>query len=407
MTERQARHMRQAYAVAILFSAVLLFMTAIVASTPGLLPFERHWHLGWENNIAAWWSGALLAASALLVSDGYCRLRDRNINGARAWLVLAAIILFLSADEIGSLHERLGMLGENSGIGPWALVLPLGAFLGLCFSYSAIHLWIAGGEERRRLLWVILAFTLLASVAVQEYFEHQLSWEGTSARVLRLIVEEGTELTGMLILLRVGIGAVMTRNEPPFAFLAERIQGILVLSAISLPLLTWATVGLNDHRGRPADWLSAALFLSAAALAVRHFMSAQQSQGRLLIALFYIAASAIAVAIEPLGATDLYSYSFEKRAILFALLFGGIATLVSVYKGHSKLLAMAFVGIALTFLISPPNEHLSYFLTGLLAIAACLGESVRNPAGRGRGQKDVPTISIVQQRFPYRKRPSL
>ncbi len=75
------------------------------------------------------------------------------------------MLLFLSADEIGSLHERMKDLMR---MGPWPSFLPfLIVLLGGCV-WSFVQLWVTP-SERRFVPGLILGFGILVSVGGQEF----------------------------------------------------------------------------------------------------------------------------------------------------------------------------------------------------------------------------------------------
>ena len=73
-------------------------------------------HLGAENVVAAWYSSMLLLLVAVVCVMAYA-LDRRHAHGwfrrtlAMGWLPLAAAFTVLSLDEVGSIHERVGMSG--------------------------------------------------------------------------------------------------------------------------------------------------------------------------------------------------------------------------------------------------------------------------------------------------------
>jgi len=75
----------------------------------------------------------LLASAAALWSFALDRQIDRGRNVlSLGWLILAAIFLLLSLDELGSLHERLGALRTSAPPGSveqaprgWVVLLAL------------------------------------------------------------------------------------------------------------------------------------------------------------------------------------------------------------------------------------------------------------------------------------------
>ena len=59
----------------------------------------------------------LLAIVSLHAFDGHVLWRHSAPDAARGWAMLAAVLLFLSFDEVASVHERLGALGKALSMG--------------------------------------------------------------------------------------------------------------------------------------------------------------------------------------------------------------------------------------------------------------------------------------------------
>jgi hypothetical protein len=271
---------------AVAISALLTVATALwtLGSTSGVAAsLLGRISLTGENNAAAWWSGMLLAMVSLHAYDGYALLRQREPGAARGWAMLAAVLLFLSADEVGSIHERLSHLGKVIGLGSWSLLLPIGAVLAAVLAYAMILLWSAGAEQRRKTWPITVGFLLLGSVALQEFLEHEIQWQTETAEAIRAAVEEGTELFGMLVLLRVAMAntaGLMVRGaagRSAFAALWQLQRPLLIVGLALTPVLAFASAAFTDQqRGHPADWLAAVGFLAAALVA---FGRAQEDSG--------------------------------------------------------------------------------------------------------------------------------
>lgn len=126
-------------------------------------------HVDDENNLPSWYqSVAYLCAAILLALIALPRLR-RGAAFARHWGALGAIFVFLSLDEMGSLHERstaplqrLVDLPAGVWMSGWVILGLLGvAALGLAYlRFFFVHL---GGRER---VQVALAATLLVGGAL-------------------------------------------------------------------------------------------------------------------------------------------------------------------------------------------------------------------------------------------------
>jgi hypothetical protein len=90
-------------------------------------------NLNGEANLPAWFSAALLLAAAAVLAVIW-RTTPAGA-GRRHWAVLAAVFVFLSADEAAEIHEMLNPLREhfgNDGLLYWAWVVPYG-LAGLAF----------------------------------------------------------------------------------------------------------------------------------------------------------------------------------------------------------------------------------------------------------------------------------
>ncbi len=293
-----------------------------IANESVWLPFlPRQFHLGYENNLAAWFSGTLLALGALHAMDGHTRFREGQPRAAQAWAIIAGILFFLSADEIGSLHERLGLLGEAMGVGNWGPVLPVGAALGALLLRALTLLWTAERRFRRQVCILMTGFALLGSVALQEFLGDVLVFEGPLANAIRTSVEEGTELVGMLIVLGVALGSsaeLLERRQADrvFAALIELRWWLVGALVVLTPAATIMTLSVEEaFRGRPADWLAAMAFLAAAALAIRHWICGGGGPG-LLAGGLLVLASALCLMIGPEHIVGSAYLAATKRAIL-------------------------------------------------------------------------------------------
>jgi hypothetical protein len=166
-------------------------------------------HVDDENNLPSWYqSVAYLCAAVLLALIALPRLR-RGAAFARHWGALAAIFLFLSLDEMGSLHERsteplqrLIDLPAGVWMSGWVILGLLGvAALGLVYlRFFFIHL---GRPER---VQVALAATLLVGGALgMETANAALDLGDVEERkqtllyVVMVHVEEALEMLGLAV----------------------------------------------------------------------------------------------------------------------------------------------------------------------------------------------------------------
>lgn len=173
-----------------------------------------------ENNVPTWFSSALLLLAALLLGGlaaGAARARDRF---ARHWSALAAVFLFLSLDEMASLHERTieplqRVLGQPPGLlAPTWVILGLFALLLVGLAYARFLLHLAPRER----LQVVAAGGLfvLGAIGVEMIAGAMLAAgmeKSAPAYVVSAHIEELLEMAGVVIF----IGFLLRRAErnPP------------------------------------------------------------------------------------------------------------------------------------------------------------------------------------------------
>ncbi len=188
--------------------------------------------LGFEMNLAAWWSGISLFLVSLLA---YGRAFDCPRSSRKGWLGLALVALALSCDEIGSIHERVSRLGG------WGALVPFAVPMLLILLYSLAQIRRDFGASAW-FLGIVLAFGLFGLVAGQEFLEHAIKWPEWMGG-LRLGLEEGTELVAIGLLL----GAVLWVRRQARPGLGGGLR-LLLPSASELPYVRrLAAMGLLLH----------------------------------------------------------------------------------------------------------------------------------------------------------------
>ena len=218
-----------------------------------------------EMNVAVWWSSILFLLSAGLFYEAASRERARW----RPYLELSLLMLAVVIDEIASLHERI------SGFGGWPSLAPF-ALLMLVLLLDALRLLWRDEATRPGARMVVAGFLLLASVAAQEYAEHNLTsrqWSEWWGRFL----EEATELAGGLLILG---GAVFARrrrwNAPAAAVVPDpagmnRLLTLVVFGLVAhigaAQILYLPKVGPSRWYGNPAALYPMILFFALACYA--------------------------------------------------------------------------------------------------------------------------------------------
>ncbi|MFW5943444.1 MAG: hypothetical protein ACOCXI_16685 [Chloroflexota bacterium] len=261
-------------AISLFFSV----MTTLFPHAPGN-PIKwhilQHFTLSGETNVAAWWSGFLLILLSLFAFQlAYRAPRDRI-----AWFVFSLVLLGLSLDEVGSLHERVSAAATDT----WGALLPYAIVLGLLVAYVLVTL-VRRAETRRAAALIALAFFLFGAVAGQEYLEHLIEWPQWTIG-LRVGIEEGTELLAMLIIF---IGLIHAGNQGSAARRLPLIPDprqfpylpVLLLGGFLFHLgasLTVSSLSNFDKRGNPAIWVPLVLFVLLFARAASSLSSQEGS----------------------------------------------------------------------------------------------------------------------------------
>ena len=317
-------------------SAVLVCATWVLRWQVAL--FLAPLNLSNENVAAAWFSGMLLLLGSLHAADGFFRLRQTNLKAALAWCVICGMLLALSADEVGSLHERIDDVVK---MGPWLSYLPFLIVLLGCCAWSFIQLWITP-SERSRVPGLILGFAILVSVGGQEYLEKAIKWPWYLG-AFRSAFEEGSELLGMIILIytmlpnSLGLFSRQRQLAGPAFSSIPTLRWVIVAAAA---LLAWpvatlsASLDLQITAGHLSDWLASALFFLSAALLLNNWIQSPDSgpfprTGMALLC----AASALCVQIDPIGDSSVFPLSrsieifgaeLNTRLLLLALCCAGV-----------------------------------------------------------------------------------
>lgn len=327
------------------------------------LPILHYFNLAGELNVAAWWSGMLLMVAALLSYGIFGKTRGYSKS---AWLILSCILLALSWDEVGSLHERILQVS-------WLDYSPYGIAGVVLLTFAFTQLFLKQATQKSA-FFLLLGFALFAGVAVQEYFEHAIQWPFWSWGI-RAAIEEGSELLGIFCCL-VGLVIHHQVTQP------NRSWQILLPNPRSLNLPIAATGCLAIHvvmslwvphlsdlpdRGNPALWYPAALYFLLFADAVHQYYSHDKHQRCWLFsAIVWILFSVIIVC---------YKYpweSFGRFWILHAILL--IFVIISrwkVFRRSGNILWLYFLPLAIV---------ISILVGGITAVSLMAGVSAYSVA---------------------------
>ncbi|NVE94898.1 hypothetical protein [Altererythrobacter lutimaris] len=331
-------------AIVVGVSATLVLITYYITANPETVPLEWQWNLRWEHNFAAWWGGSLLLLTALLTFDN--ALGAPNVKLKRAWLTLACIILFLSLDEVGSLHERMGSISKSLDAGRWALAIPLALVIAYLSIRSGLTLLWHGGRERLQILIIGIGFAVLLSVAFQEYVENAMDWRGSEWRPLRAAIEEGSELLGIsIVLFAVSLPFWQRPGATLDSVKAHATPAMIAAIILVLPFLA-ISMDTDPQKGEPSDWLASALLLGTAFLWAKRAWTHGPVIGSLALAGIAGIASIAAVAMGPVETFELAGLELNRRGLIYAILALGLAAFVRTQLAALVLIAPAALLIA-------------------------------------------------------------
>lgn len=238
--------------------------SALVLGHGRLLGFVPEFGLDYENNIPTYFAGLLLLFAALL-AWGVARLaRARHDPFVRHWNVLAALLAYISVDEIASLHERLipplrHALGAD-GFLYFAWVIPAIGLLLLFLVAYARFFW-ALGRRWKRLFAAAGAIYVAGGLGMEVVGGGYVSRYGQETLTYALIstVEEVLEMVGLAVLiyalleyLRAHLSSISisldgtTRVPPPVVGDGARGEGGAPAPSSSRREILPTTEGEND-----------------------------------------------------------------------------------------------------------------------------------------------------------------
>lgn len=197
---------------AILLSVSILLlgiMREIVHQTvgfPDVFNGFRHINLDSEHSVPAWWSSAMMFASAVIMY-AFSRLNQgRGLYHSTIWFPLAVVFFFLSLDEAAGFHESimepLRNLLDLQGIIYFAWVIP--AFFALIgFGLIILRPFLAL-PRTVQIQFAICGVIYVSGAMGMELIGGNLTANGEGASAaysLSIIIEEGMEIIGLTLFL--------------------------------------------------------------------------------------------------------------------------------------------------------------------------------------------------------------
>lgn len=95
------------------FAHLAILWSRYYAGHDRLLGLAALFNLDREGNIPTYFSGLQLLFAGLFVASIALTLQRRRERGYRTWWVLAAVLTFMSIDEVSQIHENFYMLVEK------------------------------------------------------------------------------------------------------------------------------------------------------------------------------------------------------------------------------------------------------------------------------------------------------
>ena len=216
---------------ALIVDAFLLVMYALtiwLPPTPAAKPLTFLFDLNLEANIPAWWSGTellLIGITFLLLSLWFFQSDERIAPLRRLFLMVGLAFTYLSADEVGQIHENLSKLLQSwhflnlveirllAALGHkvhklhgGSLWIPLFAIIGIGLIWWLWPQFKLGWKLwHREILLLAVGFGVLVfGAVVVETLGDLIPSGAVTLRMLEVGVEEGLELIGASVMLYAG-----------------------------------------------------------------------------------------------------------------------------------------------------------------------------------------------------------
>lgn len=171
-----------------------------------VLSIDRVIDVNFEGNLPTWYSSALLLLAALLLMACGQTEKKRGSPHVRYWTILAAIFVFLSADETAQFHDKsirpLRHLLGAGGIFYFTWVIP-----GIIFT-AVVGLWslkfLASLDRKTRNSFILAGFVYISGSLVMEMVDGiWASRHGMNFFYFILTdLEEVLEMVGVLVFIR-------------------------------------------------------------------------------------------------------------------------------------------------------------------------------------------------------------
>lgn len=392
---------------------------------PALLKYVGvQFNLATENVVAAWYSSMLLLfvalAAGMCLIDALQRAQDRRERLlGYGWFMMCGIFLVLSLDEMGSIHERLGMLAALNPFGDqpggWVLVLaiPIAVVALFILAFGVLVLY----RQPWALALVVIGLAFFLIDPLLEQFEMALIERGLGmgrwiVHDILVVVEEGMEIFAALSFLGATTLYLLARLDRDTDASQDGSREILRVSrsgvfgvtlfigvawgiGMIVAVLVTPYLGAGDT-GIPENWFPSSMAMLTALLAfvlARRFAPASAARRA------FDATGLLCLLLSAYVGANLYAYLPDLRtdhpvgtdvtalAVGLAVVLAGVAT-----ARFSRGVATASVMVLACGALGSIFLWDTYTGTVVLAACALLGLALGiELAARRRNAKDVPT----------------
>lgn len=149
-----------------------------------------------EANVPTWFSAAQLAFAALLAWSCGALHKSRGLPGVGPWRLVAASLLFVSADEVAQFHEQISFQVretlDTDGFLRFAWVIPYGAAI-VVLVVLLFRWWQSLPSTTRRLILMCAVMFIVGALGLELIEGAYESWVGKDFGLRALtVVEEGS-----------------------------------------------------------------------------------------------------------------------------------------------------------------------------------------------------------------------
>lgn len=200
------------------------FITAVIVSVATYLMYIKYgrgrdfvyglterFDMDREWGIPSLFSGVLLLFCGGLFATAWMATRD-GANRSRMWLLLALCFVFLSIDEVFSVHEQLIVPMRDqlttAATGDYAWMVLYGAAV-LLIGFAFHHVWRRQTLRVRVLLGVAAAVYVTGAIGIDVAGDAYFSANGDGLAYMLIVeLEETFELAGVIILMQTLFGII-------------------------------------------------------------------------------------------------------------------------------------------------------------------------------------------------------